>query len=160
MIDFAVDNIPQDEKPDNTYEYACEVCGVELFYSGRGRKPRFCEEHKKKGSTSTRKKVGVKNEQLAAQATELIVGITDVMQVGCILISYIETATTISDAQPRLREQVYAALLSNPARAQSIINLLGKSADAGLIVALGSFALTCGAAGFNEFRNNRDENRE
>lgn len=34
----------QDEAP-----YRCEVCGTSLTYGGRGRKPRFCDEHKRNG---------------------------------------------------------------------------------------------------------------
>lgn len=32
--------------------YRCEVCGTSLEYGGRGRKPRFCAEHKKGASKS------------------------------------------------------------------------------------------------------------
>lgn len=37
--------LPDDIAPP--VEYSCEVCGEELFYGGRGRKPKFCDEHKK-----------------------------------------------------------------------------------------------------------------
>lgn len=33
--------------PASDFDYACETCGKELTYGGRGRKPRFCAEHKK-----------------------------------------------------------------------------------------------------------------
>jgi hypothetical protein len=36
------DSVP----PIGDFEYACEVCGVELKYGGRGRKPKFCADHK------------------------------------------------------------------------------------------------------------------
>jgi len=32
--------------PVSDFDYACETCGKELTYAGRGRKPRFCKEHK------------------------------------------------------------------------------------------------------------------
>lgn len=34
--------VPMDDAP-----YRCEVCGTSLTYSGRGRRPKFCEDHKK-----------------------------------------------------------------------------------------------------------------
>ncbi len=40
------------EAEQTRYEYACETCGIEVFYSGRGRKPKFCADHKKTASTS------------------------------------------------------------------------------------------------------------
>lgn len=38
----------------------CEVCGVDIVYSGRGRKPKRCDEHKRNqaGTTGTRKSTG------------------------------------------------------------------------------------------------------
>jgi hypothetical protein len=38
-------SIPAD---DDAPDLACEVCGVPLVYAGRGRKPKYCEDHKPK----------------------------------------------------------------------------------------------------------------
>ncbi len=54
--DVTADVTPQGE-PDNgsgtSYEYSCETCGVEIFYAGRGRKPRYCDSHRKSAPKST-----------------------------------------------------------------------------------------------------------
>jgi hypothetical protein len=40
------------ESSSSDSELVCEVCGVPLVYAGRGRKPKFCEDHKP-GKTRT-----------------------------------------------------------------------------------------------------------
>lgn len=42
---------PSQQSPQ--YEYSCEVCGTELHYGGRGRKPRFCDEHKRSNRSAS-----------------------------------------------------------------------------------------------------------
>jgi hypothetical protein len=152
--------LPEDEKPETTYEYACETCGTELHYGGRGRKPRFCDAHKKnapKNGTGSRSKGQA--VALAAQATDLIINVTDVLQVGAFMAGYTDTAEAIDDKQPLLRERVYAALLANPARSRSIIKILGGTTDLGLAIALGTFATNIGAVAWNEYKEKRDESR-
>ncbi len=48
------ESLPDDftPPPGTPTGYACEVCGVELTYGGRGRKPKRCDEHKGRTSTS------------------------------------------------------------------------------------------------------------
>lgn len=47
-INVSSDSLPPEVPPlsHNDAEYSCQVCGLELFYSGRGRHPKFCDEHK------------------------------------------------------------------------------------------------------------------
>lgn len=64
VTDVADNDAPPAESADETpslsdFEYACEVCGVELFYAGRGRKPKRCEEHKARSASAARGKAGV-----------------------------------------------------------------------------------------------------
>lgn len=35
-------------------DLACEVCGIELHYAGRGRKPRYCADHKPSNKTASK----------------------------------------------------------------------------------------------------------
>jgi hypothetical protein len=44
-------SIPTDD--DDAPELACEVCGTPLVYAGRGRKPRYCEDHRNRSGTNT-----------------------------------------------------------------------------------------------------------
>lgn len=47
-----------------TSEYLCEVCGKALVYSGRGRHPRFCDDHK----PNQRKSVGTSSRTPGVEA--------------------------------------------------------------------------------------------
>lgn len=53
-------------------DFTCEVCGVPLSYSGRGRKPKFCDEHKSSrpssGGTGARSGSGTVPERELNQA--------------------------------------------------------------------------------------------
>lgn len=53
LLEFSVTE--NDAVPDiaiSSDDITCEVCGKALSYSGRGRKPKFCDEHKKSSSSS------------------------------------------------------------------------------------------------------------
>lgn len=44
---------PQTFPPTDDAPFRCEVCGTSLIYAGRGRRPRFCAEHKTKGAAAS-----------------------------------------------------------------------------------------------------------
>lgn len=44
---------PASVSSDDAAPLRCEVCGVSLTYSGRGRRPKFCDEHRKTTTTSS-----------------------------------------------------------------------------------------------------------
>lgn len=48
-----VDDVPEKGNPVSSSDFQCEVCGTDLVYSGRGRKPKRCDEHKRGRSTTT-----------------------------------------------------------------------------------------------------------
>jgi len=53
-----LDDVPEQGNPAPVGDFFCQVCNTPLTYSGRGRHPKFCDEHKPgRGSstTSTRK---------------------------------------------------------------------------------------------------------
>jgi hypothetical protein len=53
----------------STDELACQVCGIALTYGGRGRKPKFCADHKPiKGTTQAR---GTNIDTLIGQMEEM-----------------------------------------------------------------------------------------
>lgn len=53
MTEFTASDIPPGASDDiPSPDLTCETCGKALTYSGRGRKPRFCDEHKTKSSGS------------------------------------------------------------------------------------------------------------
>ena len=72
---------PPDDAPDAPL--TCEVCGTPLHYAGRGRKPRFCDEHKSSsskssGSTGTSRPRGSVSDKELAQACENLAAVYDI----------------------------------------------------------------------------------
>lgn len=57
-ISFTVADIPPSSPADDadtpitSTDLTCEVCGTPLLYGGRGRKPKFCDEHKQQSTSS------------------------------------------------------------------------------------------------------------
>ena len=161
MSDVLYD-IPQtDSKPPISHELVCEKCGTELVYSGRGRKPKFCPEHRpgglkllqggQGGNSGTPKTKGA-NASLAGQATDIILQWTDIMALVCMMTGLTATEAAIHERQGTLREQLYASLLTNPARCRSIINVGSRSSDFGFFMALGMFAAGVGSTAFVEIK--------
>lgn len=50
------DTVPEQGNPVTSDDLACVTCGKPLIYSGHGRKPKYCDEHKR--ATSAPKKSG------------------------------------------------------------------------------------------------------
>ena len=149
MSDLVFDDIKDlDGDPDTTPpldapEYPCEKCGKEAGpYGGRGRKPRFCAEHKKSGpSTSSGKpKSTGKNLVLAAQAADTLAQYNDLVGLVARLADWELTAEQIDNANPVFKEKAYAALITDPDLAASIVRTGGISGKAALIISYGMFA--------------------
>lgn len=117
------DNGATDEIPSlDTIEYPCEVCGREAGpYSGRGRKPKYCSDHKRNKNVNSTTRVKGSNATLAAQATEALVQINNMVAVGAMVLSYPETAGAISDKEETFRQQTYTALLTDPGLCRTIL---------------------------------------
>src|SRR4051812_735497 len=110
---FSDEKVPQDESAVDDGGLHCDVCGVPLTYSGRGRKPKKCELHKKSGGTG--KRVATGNDKLAAQATEVLVQINTIAGTFALYVGKMPaTAGAIDTAEDAFREQVYSALLADP----------------------------------------------
>lgn len=48
-----VDAVPEAGNPVKGTDLTCEVCGTPLIYAGSGRKPKFCDEHKRATGSKT-----------------------------------------------------------------------------------------------------------
>ena len=119
---------------------ACMVCGTPLEYSGRGRKPKYCDEHKKSGARKNVRSSSAKNERLAAQATDALMQINGIGAMSCMLLGMPLTAGAITSAEEGLREQVHAALITDPDLAAKILSAGTHSAKVSLVIAYGMFA--------------------
>lgn len=118
-IEFKDDG-PKDEVPPAIdIEYPCSVCGREAGpYAGRGRKPTKCPEHR---ATKNLPKVKGANAALAAQATEALVQLNNILTMPLVVLGYRQTASVLADAQDGFRESTYQALLTDPKLCASIV---------------------------------------
>lgn len=154
-----VPDITPDETPESTHELSCETCGKELTYSGRGRKPKFCDEHKKSsGGVSKRKSLG-KNDQMAAQAAEALVQMNGIAAIGIMMFGLPLTATALKNAEDTFREQAYSALLTDPALCATILRGGTASGKVALLIAYGMLGAAVAPVGIMEFKEKREQAR-
>lgn len=146
MSDLAFEDTVIDDAfttpPLDTVEYPCVECGREAGpYSGRGRKPTRCPEHKKTPSGAKPKTTG-KNAALAGQAADTLAQYNDLVAFVATMAKYENTGEALSNANETFREKAYAALLTDPDLAASIVRSGGISGKAALII---SYAMLAGA---------------
>lgn len=148
---------PTDEIPSTQYEFHCEKCGVGFEHSGRGRKPKYCPEHRGTRSSNTTSKVKGTNEQLAAQALEVLCGFNGIAAFGMRLMRLTETGQAITDRETAFREQAYLALLMDPKLCQTILKSSGTSGIMGLFMAYGMLGAAIAPVAMNEIKALRAE---
>jgi hypothetical protein len=134
-----------DAAPSDDYEYSCEVCGTELFYGGRGRKPKFCDDHRKTATrtTSTVKGAG-KGGALARQAATALGQLNGLIGIALMLApkpwNLPTTASALAGATEGFEEQAYKALLSDPKLCALILRGGAMSGRVALVIAYGMLA--------------------
>jgi len=143
-----------DELPPSNYEYACEVCGKEIFYGGRGRKPKYCEEHKtsKSSKSSGKTKISGQGTQLAAQATEALVQLNGLFSMGLTLVKLPMTAGALNDAQDGFRESTYNALLTDPELCRTILRVGSTSGKVALMISYSMLIAAVAPVGVLEYK--------
>ncbi len=151
------DDIPPDRTPEVTdVEYPCQVCGREAGpYSGRGRKPKFCDDHKKTKPTGTSRKVGGQPAALATQATAVLVQVNGLMAIGLMSMQMYKTAHALSDANSTFEESAYQALLSDPKLCQLILKSGGVSGKMSLAMAYAGLGMAIAPAAMEEIQVKR-----
>ena len=53
-----VDSVPDAGNPVETGDLTCATCGTGLSWSGRGRKPKYCDEHKRRSGVPATSRKG------------------------------------------------------------------------------------------------------
>lgn len=147
-----------DSMPDDIIapELVCEVCGTGLTYGGRGRKPRFCDEHKPTKSAGGTKRVPqAKNAALAAQAAQVLVGTNALVAFVARMGALTETADQIDIANDPFRDRAYEALLADPELCRTIIKGGGLTGKAQLTMAYAMFAFAVVPVATSEIRERR-----
>ena len=148
--------IPQDDSPHDGL--SCAVCGdgIDHLYSGRGRKPKYCDEHKRSGTRTNVRASTPKNDRLAAQATDALMQINGLGALVCMLSGMPMTAAAITSTEDGLREQVKAALITDPDLCNKILSAGTHSAKISLVIAYGMFAAAVVPVAIMEFKSNRE----
>ena len=152
-LEFTDIPIPPDLAPPGEYEYACEVCGKELFYGGKGRKPKKCDQHK----TAVGRKGSGTNANLARQASAALSQYNSLICVGLMIpppnpVCLPRTASAIAVANDGFEEQAYNALLTDPGLCKMILKAGGVSGKLLLLVAYGMLAVAVVPVGVEEYR--------
>jgi hypothetical protein len=152
VYEFTPDVVPETTE----VEYPCQVCGREAGpYGGRGRKPKFCDEHKKVKS-GTRAASAPKNNALAAQAADALVQVNGLAAFAATVMQYDETGETLRNAQDEFRARAHAALVTDPALCRAILRGGPMSARAALILSYGMLATVVAPVAVQEYRDKRD----
>jgi len=123
-VTVTVDDLPPETPLDIEPEFQCQTCGKPLVYGGRGRKPRFCDEHKRGGNTS---KIGARNVAgsdviRAVAALEMAYGL---LRTGFMMIGAVNAASDLGRAIPQLSAS-NLEYLSQDKELTRAINKMGK----------------------------------
>jgi hypothetical protein len=112
----------------------------------------------RKRPTGSRKnatrQAGASNEKLARQAAKTLVQTHGIIAIPLILVGLTETAAALTDEQRNdlFEEQVYSALLTDPALCRSILKGGGTSGKIMLLIAYVMFGAGVGAVAIPEVR--------
>jgi hypothetical protein len=138
-ISFVDTIVPEIAKLDvipevSDIEYPCVICGKEAGpYSGRGRHPKKCTEHRTTQVNKGTRVTGT-NATLASQATEALCQINGFLTIGAMFAGMPATAGAITAAEDGFREQTYNALLTDPDLCRSILKAGVKSGKIALLI--------------------------
>lgn len=131
-VSFTVSDIPPSHDDGNlSDDLVCEVCGTGLSYSGRGRKPKRCDEHKR-GTSSAGAKRRSSGRDVDAAMSALSGGHT-VVQFALSLMS-LEAGQAFELSRASMDERNRAILESDPALAKRIAHAASKGGAGALIV--------------------------
>jgi len=142
-ITFTVADIPADAAPSDpvtdapaSSDRACEVCGTALSYSGRGRPPTRCDDHKKSssnGASSPRANSGRKSTRDVEAAMAALDAAHTSLSFGLMLMSP-SAAVAWEESRTNLNARNQMILESDPALAKRIASMAAKGGGTALIL--------------------------
>lgn len=157
-IDFMEAVIPPDTVPElSDIEYPCRECGKEAGpYSGRGRKPVYCQDCKPKRKNSTVKVTGNVGN-LASQAALTLGQLNGIIAMGLMAVGMMETASAIAANNDAFEERAREALVTDPDLCRLILKGGVKSARVSLGIAYAGLGLSVAPVAVAEFREKKAE---
>lgn len=134
--DTFVQGIPTDTFDDAPLR--CQVCGVALIYGGRGRKPKFCSEHKKGSSNSSGSPIsrGGTLKALENSLTEMYMA----LGTGVTLVSAPDGFVIVNHAEKMAHSWIVLAE-NNPKVRKFLMKLTTGSGTGAVLIAHGAVAL-------------------
>lgn len=139
ILDFAepveADNDTPNDTPPRKVR-TCDVCGVELDYSGRGKPPTKCAEHKRQPSTGTR--TGRRNSKAANEAAEIAARLDKTLSKAAIMVAPFDIydASAIVAMKPPVIEQFEGVLETHDAWRAYLKDARAAGSVVGLVLAV------------------------
>lgn len=142
ILPQAYNDLGEDDTPEaDSSGRTCEVCGTALAYAGRGRPPRFCEDHKANKSAKPADRITPntarnKDEKLASELASLL----GLIGLGLYSVEQFDGTVLMSQAEPTAKALVIASQQNKQLRAMLeqlvMVSVWGAvaSALAGIIV--------------------------
>lgn len=121
--------VPDDETTPEAPEFSCEVCGKELFYSGRGRHPKRCDEHKTRSGSSSATNISTRKSSAkgdVAQALSALNMMYDLLSMGLLAVGAHGAMDLFGESRAQLNEKNENYLTNDPQLAKSLAKL-GKT---------------------------------
>lgn len=124
-LDVTESPIPDSPETDLDGGIACSVCGVDIthLYSGRGRKPTKCEEHKRQGASKIGSSSRVSGD--VGAAVQSLESAYTLLKLGLVLVGAHQAAADLTASIPGLSAQ-NAAYLATDKDLVKRINRVGK----------------------------------
>lgn len=147
-MDFAFQDAeaPTDEIPlVSDVTDPCRKCSreIDIPYSGRGPRPKLCSTCKgSAGKRSAGPRVTGNAQNLAAQATGVLVQLNAMLGLAAGALGFFETGKAIIAGNEQFESQAYQALLTDPEFCKAILKTGAKSAKLSLGMAYGGMLMS------------------
>lgn len=137
-----------------------EGCGIEFSHVGRGRKPKYCPEHRKVSGKRTLAEKTPVNDRIARQAAEVLGNVNGLIGTGLYAFGFRQTAKAIARENDFFKDQAYEGLLTDPALCKMILSSGAKSGKLALAFAYVMFGTRIAPDAMDEYREWRESREE
>jgi hypothetical protein len=154
---------PENADPVSNDGLACVVCGTPLTYAGRGKKPKYCADHKggRGGVTTARTNsptLGGSAPAQARAAASMLARMNLLLAMGLNSLGMNMTSGQIVQANEEFENLAREALAADPKLARKIIGVGGSSGKAGLTMAYALMGATIAPAVMVDIKTKKAQN--
>lgn len=137
---FTNDDVPPSDPIIVSSDRECEVCGTPLLYSGKGRPPTRCDEHKRSGSG--KRGSGDSGARRTSSSKDVDAALASLDQLNGIFATVFMFASPSAAAffaanGEKLEIRNRTCLEANPELAKKIAKAAGKTGGLGLVISYG-----------------------